>query len=248
MTGTSKAAAKFTGSKAKCAIKCQQNASKTVPLNPRSDCYSPYDGTTQECIVSIPLKPGKSAEEAYVAAIRKGCDPAIKATNDCPECFDGGTDCNQFAQDRMALNEGQIDTFGPGVFCKGQGAAPTEPTKEELACEVNCAKSLVKLVGSINKCYDKCNSGLRKSLVAPGDCNPPADDPIAAACLQKARDKAIAGCDKKCALIGVVPDCNESTPAGAYPSGSDWVTAVDAVTQGNQPGTYCASPSGAFLN
>ena len=93
MTGVSKAGAKFTGAKAKCAAKCQAGAAKVPPVNPISDCYAPYTvgSATEKCIVTDPLKPGKSAEEKYVAAIRKACDPSFKVGTDCPECFAAGT-------------------------------------------------------------------------------------------------------------------------------------------------------------
>jgi len=252
MTGLSKAGAKFTGAKAKCAMKCQQSASKVPPAEDRADCYSPYGGATADCIVHNNLKPGKSAEELYVAAIRKACDPTVKVGSkaNCPECFGTNGDCNTFATDRMNTNEGQVDDFGPGVFCKGQGKAPTAPTKEELGCELSTAKALVKLVGSINKCYDKCNSNLFKSVIPAGSCDPPTpSDGATSTCLSTARSKTVLAVDKKCAAIGVVPNCDETiTGPKDYADGSTWVTLVDAVIEGNQSATYCGSPSGAFIN
>jgi hypothetical protein len=258
MQSVSKAGAKFTGAKAKCASKCQTNASKA--LNPFSECYAPYTPGTAiyKCIINDPLKPGKSAEEKYVAALQKKCDESVNIANDCPECYEAGSgNCTQFADDRMNLNESQIDGFGPGVFCKGQGDAPTPPTKEELACEQNTAKSLVKLVGSINKCYDKCLSNERKSTIPPGSCVAPSPtDPVTQACLgdpiKGVKTKAIASIDKKCALVGsiAIPDCDEANPPADddYFDGATWTNIVSAVIEGNVPGTYCGSPSGAFLN
>ena len=244
-TSVSKGGAKFTGSKTKCAIKCQQNAAKAV--NPITDCYPPYAGATAAC-VSTPLK---GAEEKYVAAIVKAC-PEIN----CPECFSGAPnnsgDCATFATDRMNSNETQIDGFGPGVFCLGNFPGSTNtnaPTKEELGCEVNTAKTLSKLVGTINKCYDKCNSNLFKGVITGTVCNPPASDPATATCLSTAKSKAILGVDKKCSVVGAVavPDCdNDSTDD--YFDGATWVNIVSAVIEGNVPQTYCGSPSGAFLN
>jgi hypothetical protein len=250
MTGLSKAGAKFTGAKAKCAAKCQTNASKATEAI--SDCYSPYAGATADCIIHNNLKPGKSAEELYVAAIRKACDPTVKvgSKTECPECFGTNGDCNTFATDRMNTNEGQVDDFGPGVFCKGQGKAPTPPTKEELACEQNTAKVLVKLVGSINKCYDKCNGNLFKGVITGTPCDPPTpSDPATSACLDAVRGKAVAGIDAKCSVAGVVPNCDETiTGPKDYADGATWVSLVDAVIEGNQSATYCGSPSGAFIN
>src|SRR5262249_25279738 len=141
-TGVSKAGAKFTGSKSKCAMKCQQNAAKGV--GNIADCYSPYSGATLTCVTEPLLR--KGAEEKYVDPIRKGCDPSFKAGTQCPACFSGepnnSGDCTQFAADRMDKNETEIDGFGPLVFCLGNYPGtlnPTAPTKEELGCEVNTA-------------------------------------------------------------------------------------------------------------
>jgi hypothetical protein len=247
-TSTSKAAAKFVGSKAKCAIKCQQNAAKAV--NPQSDCYAPYAGTTLTCITEPTFR--KGAEEKYEDAIRKACDPSFKAGTFCPNCFQAQSgDCTTLAADRVQTNEGQVDSFGPGVFCQGYGQSPTPPTKEELGCEVNTAKTLSKLVGSVNKCYDKCNGNAFKGLISASDCAPPASDPATSTCLSTAKSKAIAGVDKKCTALGAValPDCDETngTP-DEYPDGAFWVNTVSTVIEGNVPDTYCGSPSGAFLN
>jgi hypothetical protein len=242
-TGVSKAAAKFVGSKAKCAIKCQQNAFKGVNL--QTDCYAPYAGATLTCITEPTLR--KGAEEKYEDAIKKAC-PEIN----CPECFVAQSgDCTTLAADRVQENEGQVDSFGPGVFCQGYGNAPTAPTKEELGCEVNTAKTLSKLVGSVNKCYDKCNGNAFKGLISAASCAPPASDPATSTCLSTAKSKAIAGVDKKCSALGAIalPDCDETnaTP-DEYPDGAFWVNTVSVVIEGNVPDTYCGSPSGAFLN
>lgn len=249
-TAASKAAGKFVGSKTKCAIKCQQNAAKA--LNPIQDCYAPYAGTTAECIVTNPLKPRKSAEEKFEDAIRKACDPTFKVGTDCPECYTGG-DCTTEAADRVQNIEGQVDAFGPGVFCLGPFAGsnnPTPPTKEELNCEVNTAKTLSKLVGSLNKCFDKCHGTAFKGLHPVADCDPVTPTNAALiACRDKATSKAILGVDKKCSVLGAiaVPDCNNDA-TDDYPGGAAWVTLVTNAITGNVPSTYCESPSGAFID
>lgn len=240
-TKVSKAGSKFVGSKTKCALKCQSNASKG--LNPFSDCYAPYAGTTLFCIGDVV----KGAETKYAAAIVKDC---TKLPEDCPECYTGG-DCSLTGEagDRVQNVEGQVDSFGPGVFCLGQGLNPTPPTKEELACESNTAKVLSKQVSSLNKCYDKCESNARKGLIPQASCDPPATDTATATCVNNATAKAILGVNKKCSDIGAVavPDCNNDA-TDDYPDGVAWVNLVNLAITGNIPGTYCASPSGAFLN
>jgi hypothetical protein len=236
--GVSKAGGKFVGSKSKCAIKCQGNASKAV--EPIADCYAPYAGPTNTCINDSL----KGAEAKFSAAILKAC--AV----DCPECYSGG-DCNQESIDRVQNIEGQVDSFGPGVFCLGNptGQNTTPPTKLELACETNTAKVLSKLVASINKCYDKCNSNARKGLFPQSECAPPATDSATATCISGANNKSVLGVDKKCSVVGAaaVPDCNNDS-VDDYPNGAAWTNLVDIAIEGNVPGTYCPSPSGAFLD
>jgi hypothetical protein len=141
---------------------------------------------------------------------------------------------------RVQNIEGQVDSFGPGVFCEQPGADAAE-----TACEQNTAKSLAKLVGSVNKCYDKCNANVRKGLLPTGVCGPPATDPMTMACINAADSKVILLVNKKCSDVGAIPDCSGTDD---YPNGQSWVNLVEVAISGNIPGTYCASPSGAFLD
>jgi hypothetical protein len=237
----SKAGSKFVGAKAKCASKCVQTFRKNVPgdgYDDINDCYAPYGGTTLACIAD----PLKGAEAKFALAIKKSCDPVTKPGADCPECYSGG-DCSDGGEagDRVANVENQVDSFGPGVFCEQPGA-----DDGETKCELNTAKTLAKLVGAINKCYDKCNSNMHKAIIGAGQCNPPSPaDGTTSTCITNARNKAILGVDKKCSVAGFIPDCAGTDD---YPSGANWVNLVDIAIQGNVPGTYCGSPSGAFID
>jgi hypothetical protein len=247
MAATNKAAGKFVGSKAKCVSKCLSTYWKTEPQPPEAtDCLPPYAGTTFNCIVTDPAKPGKSAEEKFGAAIKKACDPATKPGTDCPECYSGG-DCSDsgHATNKVQTIEGQIDSFVPGVACERNGAE-----KAEQACQLNTAKVLAKHVASVNKCYDKCISNARKGVgtFMPGCTAGAPSDAATQECLNKASAKSIAGVDKKCALIaGAEPDCGGPDN---YPSGAQWTNLVNLAIQGEIPQTYCSdgSPSGAFLD
>ena len=231
-TSVSKAGGKFVGSKAKCAGKCITNAGKAI--EPYADCFAPYGGATLTCIAD----PLKGAEAKFAAAIRKACDPTFKVGTDCPECYSGG-DCTQESIDRVQNIEGQVDSFGPGVFCEQPGA-----DKLETACEQNTAKTLAKVVASVNKCYDKCFANARKGLFNSSLCAPPATDPTTSTCISTANGKAVAGINKKCGDVGALPDCAGTDD---YPDGASWVNLGSVAISGNVPGTYCASPSGAFL-
>ena len=227
--GVNKAGAKFVGAKSKCISKCLVNAGKL--LNPYTDCFPPYGGTTATCINDVVLL--KGAENKFQAAIIKAC------TLDCPECYNGG-DCSAsgFAGDQVANIEGQVDSFVPGVACEQPGADAAE-TK----CELNTAKVLSKQVGSLNKCVDKCKSNERKALIAAGSCDP-ITDPATLTCVSLADGKTIAAVNKLCGDVGAIPDCSGTDD---YPSGAAWTGLVDFAILGNVPTTYCASPSGAFI-
>src|SRR5205814_1486367 len=117
----------------------------------------------------------------------------------------------------------------------------------ETACELNTAKTLVKLVASVDKCYDKCNSNARKGMISQSSCVPPASDPATSACINTADGKSIAGVNKKCGDVGAVPDCAVPDD-NDYPDGAAWTNLVEIAISGNIPGTYCPSASGAFLD
>jgi len=223
---TNKAGVKFVGSKSKCVQKCLTNAWKGV--NPFTDCDPPnYGGTTAACIITDPLKPGKSAEEKFTAAILKACvgDP-LKV--DCPECYSGG-DCTTESTDRVQNIEGQVDSFVPGVGCEQAGA-----TKDEQKCEQGTAKALTKQVATLNKCYDKCVANVRKALIPAGSCNPPSSDPATQTCVSNGDTKTIASIDKACLI-----DPADCSAPNDYPDGAAWTNLVDSAITGNVPSTYC---------
>jgi hypothetical protein len=231
-----KAGAKFVGSKSKCVQKCLANAWKGV--NPFTDCDPPsYGGTTAACIITDPLKPGKSAEEKFAAAIAKACDDSADPTHlklDCPECYTGG-DCTIATGEagaRVQNIEGQVDGFVPGVGCEQAGATP-----EEQKCQTATAKALTKQVATLNKCYDKCIANARKGLIPASSCNPPASDVPTSECVGKGDTKTILAIDKVC-VGAAIPDCPNPDDYGGQ-NGASWTNAVDSAITGNIPSTYC---------
>jgi hypothetical protein len=227
-----KAGSKFVGAKSKCVQKCLANAWKG--LVPFPDCYPPYAGAAYACIVNDPLKPGKSAEEKFSAAIAKACDEAVDPVKlDCPECYEASSgDCATYSIDRMNNIEGQVDTFVPGVGCEGAGA-----TKEEQKCQTSTAKALTKQVATLNKCYDKCIANARKGLIPAASCTPPATDLATSTCVGKGDTKTILAIDKVC--VGEFrADCS-GPDSNDYPDGAAWTNQVDTAITGNIPVTYC---------
>jgi hypothetical protein len=164
----SKSGAKFVKAKAKCIDKCLTAFWKGD--GPESDCLPPsYGGATAFCIFDA----SEGRRGQVLAGDPKACDPATKATNDCPECYSSG-DCSASGQATTQVQniEGQVDSFVPGVACERAGA-----DLDEQKCQKGTAKALSKQVGAVVKCYDKCKAAELKGDVAPGSCDPPASDP-----------------------------------------------------------------------
>lgn len=247
----SKAAGKFVGAKAKCVSKCLANFWKDPMLTPESDCLPPYGGATAQCVNDTVLFK-KGAENKYAASIKKACDPITKPGTECPSCFDalGGTaGCGDagYAGFQVQNIENQVDSFVPGVGCERAGA-----DKDEQKCQTNTAKALSKLVGSVNKCYDKCFKNAHKGIGSAAACYPPASEMLTVACIQKADTKAIASVDKLCSQkVPGISGANANPDCGGpdtYPNGTAWVSLVEGAISGNVPDNYCGSPSSAFLD
>ena len=104
-----------------------------------------------------------------MAAIRKACDPTFTmgSTAIVPSAICRGGDCTQFARRPHAEPEGQSRQLRPRASSASGQERPDNATKESSLASANTAKTLVKLVGSISKCYDKCNSNACKGTI-PG--------------------------------------------------------------------------------
>ncbi len=228
-TGGAGAIAKFVAAKQKCITKCEAGARKGT--NPESDCVPPYGGATATCITD----PIKGAEAKAVAAFQKAC------SKDCPECYSGGN-CTTEANNRVMTTETQVDVLVSVVYCDDSGS-PDQLTTLEAKCQDAVAKTLAKFVGAKSKCYAKCEAAEAAGKLPPNSCNPPvAADPKTAACVDKAEGKSVAGIDKACA-----PPKGESPECYGVQNGTSFTATVEAAVDSTLPATYCASPSGAFV-
>src|SRR5262245_3448370 len=246
-SSTGKALTKFVSSKSKCVSKCFVAARKTS--GPFTGCFAtpgqPYpDPTTNTCITD----PLKGAETKAKASIVKACMDA-DGKDKCPECYAVST-CNT-GEPNVHNTEILIDIQGPAVYCQENSGTP--PTKEETKCEDGNVKALVKLVGALAKCYDKCNQNIAKAKIPAGSCVPgdgmpnPTDIPTRE-CLGKATGKSIGSINKACFIApAVAPTCYDGS--GLRPNtGAGWTALIKGVVDGQTPGIACGSPSGAFLN
>jgi hypothetical protein len=228
-TNTGKALTKFVGKKAKCAGKCISTARKTT--GPYEPCLAPItDPVTVACIYD----PLKGAKEKARASIVKAC--AI----DCPECYTSQDPNLCTTGDPLLSNsDSQTDLFGPLVYCLENGG--TTPTAVQAKCEDGTSKGLVKFVGSVSKCYQKCNQNMLKGKIMDGSCDPPTpSDPATQACLgdplKGARVKAAAALDKVCSSVpGAVPPCYGT----GLDTGAEWVPLVESALNSNIPNIAC---------
>ena len=115
------------------------------------------------------------------------------------------------------------------------------------ACTMGCwiPKALVKFVGSKGKCFEKCITNEFNGKIPPGSCTQPSpSDAATMACISKTTTKSAATIDKACATAGANPACY----TGGFATGSGWVATVEGAVDSALPGTFCGSPSAAFLN
>jgi len=234
MTAHNKGASKFWLAKSKCVMKCLTLFWKG--LGPENDCLPPYGGITASCVNETMFL--KGAENKFEATVTKVCLTGPGAN--CPECYGAGGCDVSASQDLVQEQEGQFDSFVPGVFCERAGAAVVEQK-----CQLGTEKTLMKAFGSRNKCYTNCFVDQR-SGGDPATCLPPATDPDTLLCFTKVDQKSAAAIDKYCneSLIpDAKPDCG-----GSYPDGATWTHLIDLAVDGTIAQTFCASPSGAFLD
>ena len=194
-----------------------------------------FDANTLPCVID----PVKGPAVKAAASTGKAC---IK---DRPECYPGArcTDGQPLVDTTTSL----VATQCPLVYCIEAGGGT--PTKDEAKCEDTVVKSLVKYVGFINKCYDKCAKSEQAGKLPAGSCAPalgagapPPTDAKTVECLGKAFTKTQAGIDTKCVPLVSRPTCYGAT------DGNAWATLVRGLVWTQTDDIVCGSPSGGFLN
>jgi hypothetical protein len=235
MYSAAKADGKFAMAKAKCVSKCFAYFWKGV--GPVENCLAPYGGSTAQCIYDSTYFL-KGAENKFELAMKKYC--AVPLRTDCPECYDGGN-CNDATLDRVQERENVVDSFIPGIFCETTGAEP-----EEMRCQLQTAKTLMKYYAASNACYAKCFYDARQNGSSLEDCLPPVANSRWFGCLTSARAKAEATIHKYCHDTST-PLASPECPVD-YPGEAQWADLMDTAVQGLLPGAFCESPSGAFVD
>jgi hypothetical protein len=229
---TSKAAAKFVQRKIKCVTKCMSSFWDGVV--PESDCLPPYGGRTAFCIGD----PLKGVEAKTILAMEKYCSVAFG--RDCPECYSGG-DCSATGDPaaRVASLESDVDVLIPDLFCERAGAFNLEKR-----CQRTAAKGIAKGFAANQRCYYKCVYNAWKLGTPAADCMPGGSDPILTTCLAAYAESVEDYIDHDCGPPPASPDACP-TP---YPLGAAWAATSFAFSDSTIPSTFCASPSGAFID
>lgn len=226
--GTSLAVSKFITDKAKCLIKCQQGARKS--LNPSTDCTPSFGGATATCVQRATTK-AEGLEQS-------------KCTKGCPSCYSGG-DCTADSMTRVNDAENQVDMLATLVYCD-DSSSPDGLTAAEAKCADTVAKTLSTFAKAKLRCYSKCQKAAQKGTVSAAACTPPATDPATSACISKAEQKSTFLIDNKCESSqnssADKPDCYGGS------NGTSWTTLVESAVDGGQSSLYCGSPSGAFID
>ena len=232
MANASKVGSKLVVSRMKCTSKCVSLIWKGLLADDPASCFvQPFSNAFMDACVA-------NADSKFLLGFRKRCDASLSPGADCPECYGGG-DCVADSTVRDTQVASLIDGFGPSVFCERTGAFLLE-----MRCELTTAKVIPKYVAKLNRCYDKCFALVRKGIVAPASCGPPATDPLVQDCLALARADAIKAIGHDCHPPPGSPDaCGDP-----YPDGAAWADQVEAAFVPDVPVTYCGSPSGAFLD
>ncbi len=104
------------------------------------------------------------------------------------------------------------------------------------------AKNLVKFVGSLSKCYDKCNQNMIKGKIANMSCSPPVPADLAAQdCLVAARAKTNAALDKVCFVAPAVkPACYDGSPTRPN-TAAGWTGLVESIVNIQTPQIACGA-------
>jgi hypothetical protein len=232
MANVSKAASKLAVARMKCTSKCVALIWKGLLADDPATCFvTPYNNAFMDrCMENV--------ESKFVLTELKKCDPGTTTGADCPECYTGG-DCGADAPARGTQLGTAVDGLAPDVFCERLGAFHLE-----LRCETTVAKVIGKYVTKLGKCHDKCFVLARKGIIDVASCDPPATDPITQGCLADARADAVDAIGHDCDPPPASPDAC----GGPYPTGVEWADRIETTFLPEVADTYCASPSGAFVD
>jgi hypothetical protein len=223
---TAKAMGKMILRRSRCVQQCAVERRGT--LSPFTDCFAPFGGATQSCVLE--------AEAGTRNAIATAC------AADCPECYFSQQRCDTGEPDVSNVGV-QLDFFSQFlVYCvEGNGGTATPP---QGACEDAVAKAVTRLGAARIKCYTRCFAGIyarscatcKTGQLPVGSCNPPVSDLRTQRCLERAHARAAAVIDASCGAIGAHPACHGDFVGT---TGQAWADFMSSAIDGQVPNVAC---------
>jgi len=174
---------------------------------------------------------GKSCLEKFAASVTKA---KAKDTSGGCNCVNGGAVSN--------IIESVLDGMNNTVYCDATSGTPfggddtgfiPVPKSPTAACEASVAKAVSTAVGCVIKCHASRASGKLADDTAEDACE---KNNLGKSCLEK--------------FTASVTKAQAKDTSGLYSciNGTTLASTIENQLDINSALTYCASPSGAFLN
>ena len=163
---------------------------------PGQHCFSLNDAQTAACL--------DTARNQSKIRVLRDCSGF-----DCPECYAGGTACDDFVNFQMSQALTFTDAALNLLFCddsfSGDGLS-----RAEQRCQAGLAQTAARHVKKLQECFARCERDVGSGQIAdPSACDAsnldrPGFDPTTQACVDQARARFASSCTNKCADP---PDC-----------------------------------------
>src|SRR5262245_3590459 len=207
-----RALADFAEGTGECLAECQ--------TNPGRNCFLFFpDPITADCL-----------SRAEAAAKRRVLDKC--SGSDCPECYDGGENCDAYADGLFFNTSSFVEQAIDTLYCDDSFSADGL-TRPEQKCQAKLVDASARFVNTVQRCFAKCQQAVQKGSTA-SSCggaflDSPAFDPRTQRCIDRARARLLDGCEDHCADP---PDC--------FPfSCTEAAQLVEAQALAAEPATYC---------
>jgi hypothetical protein len=221
---TAKAMGRMIVRRSRCVQQCIAEGRRTLSF---SDCFPPFGGATQSCVLEAQARTRTAIIDACAA--------------DCPECYFSHR-CDTAEPDTSNVAT-QLDFFSQFlVYCpEGNGGTATPP---QAACEDAVTKAVTRLGAARIKCYTRCFAGIyarscpscKTGQLPVGSCNVPVSDLRTQRCLERAHARAAAVIDASCGAIGAHPACHGDV---GLTSGQAWADFMSQAIDGQVPNVAC---------
>jgi hypothetical protein len=178
-----------------------------------------FSGKTAECLAECYTTPGGRCSTYFPDAITRDCLSRAKASaktkvlrrcsgSACPECYDGGEDCDAYASNIFYQTASSIDLATGILYCDDSFSADGL-TRAERRCQKKLVAASDRFAKALQRCFAACQKAVQKGSTGPSSCagaflDTPTFNPKTQRCIDRARDRLLAGCEDGCADP---PDC-----------------------------------------